>query len=114
MVKTGKWPRSQILNGAITDVTAVVAAEVERIKKEQSPDVDNNDNDNRVKDILDTAQQAAIGKQSSTNIQNPPISVSSNGIARDSNVDNIVDQIFAQLGLGLGGNGDGGDGGDGN
>ena len=107
VIKTGEWPRSQIRNGIVTDVTAVVAAEVERIKKQQPSDVDSDD---KMKEIFDKVQQATNDKQSVTNIQDSFVSVSSNGIARNSVADSVGDQILAQLGLG--GNANGGDGDD--
>ena len=114
VINNGKRPKSQIINGTIADVTAVVAAEVERIKNRQQTNINNDDEGDKLNGILNALHSAAGGKQNNAVLQHSPSSVSSHSAANDSNVDNIGDQILAQLGLGMGGNGGGGEDGDDN
>ena len=112
VVNGGKWPKPPIINGAITDVRAVVAAEVERIKQRQQQNIDHDDGNDKMNSILDAIPTTTSGKQSSAALQNSPTSMSSNGIGNDSNIGDVGDQILAQLGFGMGGNGGGGGDGD--
>ena len=113
VLETGVWPKPQMVAGSISNVTGIVQAEIDTIKKERQ--FDSRINANGFNDILQALPHNGVIQPISQNIPGSPDSAYS----RNSN-STIVgqgesDQILAQLGFGVGGgyNGDHGDGGHG-
>ena len=101
VIQTGKWPKSVVIANRITDVIAVVQAEVTRIQNKQIGDQVHEDTNDKV---LQTVRRQTFIEQQSNTIQASPISVSSYGSGGDGGSPN--ERILVNLGVGGQGNGD--------
>lgn len=108
VILTGQWPRTEMTGGVAIDVTSIVSAEVQRMKKLKER---TNGDDQHYDDMMDTMRQAIEHVPKNENTQMPPASTTSTNINITQRSDHDNDDFLANIGLGNGG-GDDGDGGD--
>lgn len=104
VIETGIWPKPQMLAGSITDVTSVVQMEIDRIKREKIIDTDEKQDE-----MMQVAQQLTNGSKYQAVVQWSPYSKSSASPTNNKASADMEDDMLAQIGLGVGGNGDDGD-----